>query len=273
MHMMSYADTARLVAATGFGGIDYTVRAAQGHVLPERIVEDLPRAIDAAHAAGLKVEMITTAITSVREKHTETLLRTAAKYGVKYYRLGYWKYDERLGVLGTLEKLKPQIAELAALNASLGIHGAMQNHSGTGVGAAVWDLHELLRDIDPLSLGVQFDIRHAVTEGGQCWPVGLQLLRPWIRCTDIKDFKWQQSPGAAAVINTPLGEGIVPLDAYFKLVRQLNITGPMSVHLEYAPFEGLKTPLSPDERQRQFSAAMRKDIAVLKTLLQRNGIA
>ena len=70
MHMMSHAETAQLIASCGYGGIDYTVRKAQGHVLPEKAAEDLPRAIDAARAAGLKVEMITTDITSVREPHT-----------------------------------------------------------------------------------------------------------------------------------------------------------------------------------------------------------
>ena len=273
MHQWSHAETAQLIAECGFGGIDYTVRTAQAHVLPEKVEEDLPRAIDAAHAAGLKVEMITTDIKSVREPHTETLLRTAAKHGVKFYRLGNWNYDAKLGVLGTFEKLRPGLQELAAFNASLGLHGAMQNHSGTRIGSAVWDLYHLLRDIDPRGLGVQYDIRHATTEGGQSWPVALKLIAPWVRCTDIKDFKWQQSPGKAVVEATPLGEGIVPLDAYFKLVRELKIGGPMSVHLEYSPFEKPPQPLSKDEQRVQFANWMKKDCAVLKALMAKNKIA
>lgn len=273
MHTMSPAETAKLLAECGYGGIDYTVRVAQGHVLPEKVTEDLPRAIDAAHAAGLKVEMITTEITSVRDQHAETLLRTAAKFGVKYYRLGNWNYDAKLGVLGTFEKLQPALVELAAFNASLGIHGAIQNHSGTRIGSAVWDLYHLLRDIDPRGLGVQYDIRHATTEGGQSWPLALKLIRPWIRCTDIKDFKWVQAPGKATVEGMPLGEGIVPLDAYFKLARELNLTGPMSVHLEYPPFERVTSPVTPAEQRAQFATAMKKDLAVLKGLMAKHGIA
>ena len=195
--------------------------------------------------------MITTDITSVRDKHAETLLRTAAKLGVRYYRLGNWNYDAKLGVLGTFEKIKPALNELAALNSSLGLHGAIQNHSGTRIGSAVWDLHHLLRDIDPRWLGVQYDIRHATNEGGMSWPVALKLIAPWVRCTDIKDFKWQQSPGKATVDNVPLGEGIVPFDAYFKLVKELNVTGPMSVHLEYPPFERAPVTLSAADRVTQ----------------------
>jgi hypothetical protein len=134
LHMMSHAETAKLIASCGYGGIDYTVRKAQGHVLPEKVAEDLPRAIEAAHAVGLKVEMITTEITSARAPDTEKVLRVAAKHGVKVYRVGNWNYDAKLGVMGTIEKLKPELAELAALNASLGIHGAIQNHAGTRIG-------------------------------------------------------------------------------------------------------------------------------------------
>ena len=265
LHWLNYADTAALVKAAGFGGIDYTVRVPQGHVLPEKVKEDLPRAIDAAHAAGLKVEMITTEITSVRQPHTEALLRTAAKQGVKFYRLGNFKYDDKLGVIGSLHQLRADIKELAALNQSLGLHGAIQNHAGPRVGGPLWDLFELLRDFDPRWIGVQYDIRHAVVEGGQSWPLALKLLAPWIRCTDLKDFKWEQSPGKAAIDNVPIGQGVVPFDAYFKLVRELNIGGPMSVHFEYPPFE--RAPMPEAEKRAKFPGLMRQDLQALKVHL------
>ena len=263
LQWLSYEGTARLVAEAGFGGIDYAVRPA-GHVLPEKVAEDLPRAIEAAHKAGVKVEMITTAVVSARDKHTEPLLRTAAKHGVKIYRFGNFSYDEKLGVMPSLQKLKPVVKELAALNQSLGLHGAFQNHAGTRVGSALWDLHELVRDVDPRWVGVQYDIRHATAEGGESWPLPLRLLAPWIRCTDIKDFKWEQAPGRATIENVPVGEGVVNFDRYFKLVHELAITGPISVHFEYPPFERSPQPLTEAQKRTLFLAAMKKDLAVLK---------
>jgi len=266
-HQLSCAQTAKLVAAAGGGGIDYTVRVPQGHVLPKNVSEDLPRAIDAARAAGLKVEMITTEITSVRTPHAENVIRTAAKLGVKYYRLGSFNYDLKLGVAGTLEKIKPDFAELAALNASVGIHGAIQNHAGARVGSAIWDLYELLRGLDPRAIGVQYDIRHGLAEGGQSWPLAIRRIAPWIRCTDIKDFKWQQLPGKATIENVPIGEGIVPFDAYFQLLRELVVTGPISLHLEYAPFERNPRPLTVDEQLAQLPEPTRKDVAAVRALM------
>jgi sugar phosphate isomerase/epimerase len=272
LQWLDYAGTAALVAEAGFGGVDYTVRPG-GHVVPEKVQDDLPRAVEAARKAGLKVEMITTAITDPRDKHTEPLLRTAAKLGVKLYRFGNFKYDPALGVWESLQALKPVMKEFAALNRSLGLHGAIQNHAGVRVGGPIWDLHELVRDQDPQWLGVQYDIRHATVEGGQSWPLGLKLIAPWIKCIDLKDFVWQQSPGKATVENVPIGEGIVNFDAYFKLVRELNIAGPQSAHFEYPPFERAREPISEAEKRPVLLAAMKKDLAALQRVMAKYQLA
>lgn len=272
LQWLDYAGAAALIAEAGFGGIDYTVRPA-GHVVPEKVQDDLPRAVEAAKKAGLKVEMITTAITDPRDKFTEPLLRAAAKLGVKYYRMGNFQYDTKLGIWESLQKLKPALKELAALNQSLGIHGCIQNHAGPRVGGPVWDLYELMRDHDPRWLGVQYDIRHAVAEGGQSWPLALRLLAPWIRCTDLKDFKWEQNPGKAGIDNVPIGQGIVNYDAYFKLVAELGLHGPRSVHFEYPPFERAPKPLSDAEKRPLLLGLMKQDLAALRAHLAKHKIA
>lgn len=271
MQWLSYADTAAMIAEAGYGGIDYTVRPA-GHVLPERVEEDLPRAVDAARRAGLKVEMISTGITQL-DKHAEATVRTAAKLGIPYYRLGVFDYDLRLGVWESLQRLKPVLKDIAALNQAHNIHGAIQNHAGLRIGAGVWDLHELLRDHDPRWMGCQYDIRHATVEGGMSWSVPLRLLAPWIRCTNMKDFSWTQEGRKAVARTGPLGDGVVDLDQYFKLVRELRIGGPISMHLEYPPFERSRPALSEAEKRAQFPAAMRKDLAALKRLMAKHRLS
>jgi sugar phosphate isomerase/epimerase len=271
LHWMSWADTAAMARAAGYGGIDYTVRVPQGHVLPAKVEEDLPRAVEAAAKEGLKVEMITTEITGLTTPHAEKVLRTAARAGVRCYRTGNFNYDPKLGVIASLERLQPALKELAALNRSLGLHGAIQNHAGTRVGGSVWDLHTLVREHDPRWLGVQYDIRHAVVEGGTSWPVALRLIAPWVRCMDLKDFRWEQAPGKATVENVPIGAGIVPFDAFFKLVRELGIGGPMSVHLEYPPFEQAK--ITDAEKRAQFPALMAKDRVALRGFMAAQGVA
>ena len=70
--------------------IDLTVRA-KGHVLPERVTEDLPRAVEALRKAGLEVPMITTDITSAAD--AGPTLKTASRLGIPYFKPGYWRYN------------------------------------------------------------------------------------------------------------------------------------------------------------------------------------
>ena len=46
LQFLDYQDMANMAAQIGFDGVDLTVRP-KGHVLPERVNQDLPKAIDA----------------------------------------------------------------------------------------------------------------------------------------------------------------------------------------------------------------------------------
>lgn len=264
LQWLGYDDLAAVLAEAGAEGIDLSVRPG-GHVLPENVENDLPKAVEAARKHGISVEMIVTGITAAGEKYTESILKTASSLGIKFYRMGYVNYDEQTGIWGTLQKYKPEMKKLEEMNSKYGIHGAYQNHFGTRVGGPVWDLFELLKDLDPKHIGCQYDVRHAVAEGGSSWVNGLKLILPWIKCTDIKDFKWSQINGKWNPETVPLGEGMVNFDDYFKIVKKANITGPMSIHLEYPPFEKYAVQMTDAEKRKLFITAMKKDIDKLKS--------
>lgn len=264
LQWLDYDELAAVAAEAGFQGLDLTVRAG-GHVLPERVATDLPRAVAAARKAGLGVPMITTTISDARHPHSEAILRVAQEQGVQIYRMGWIPYPGDKGVREGLESLRPAFRELAALNERFGIHGAYQNHAGTRVGGPVWDLAYLLEGLDPRWIGVQYDIRHATVEGGMAWPLALKLLRPFIRNTDIKDFVWQKRGDQWRVHTVPLGEGMVDFDAYLKLVNQLGIQGPISMHFEYAPLEG-PNDLPHAARRRQAIQLMRTDLERFRSM-------
>src|SRR5215471_258747 len=63
---MDWPRLARAAKGVGFGGIDLTVRP-EGHVLPERAAQDLPKAVAAIREEGLAVPMITTELTSASD--------------------------------------------------------------------------------------------------------------------------------------------------------------------------------------------------------------
>ena len=265
----SYEAAAEFAAQVGFDGVDLAVRP-KGHVLPEHVGRDLPKAVGAMKAAGLLVPMMTTAIREVDSPHAKEIIALANGLGIQFYRMGYLHYDKELGVRETLESLKEPMEQLEQLNASYGMHGAYQNHDGKNIGAPLWDIWELVKDRNPAHMGIQYDIRHAYVEGGKSWPIDLEYIQSHIRTLVIKDFHWaQREDGSWYVKNVPLGEGMVDFDAYFNMLKKLDVKGPISYHIEYDHYDEGD---SLESKKEKTLAAMSRDLQVLRSMLEKAGL-
>jgi len=230
---LSYEKTADAAVEIGWDGIECPVRA-KGHVLPERVEEDLPRMVDALKAKNLEVLALATEIRGADEAHTEKVLRTALKLGIRLYRLGGLKYKEGVSIPKQLDEFRARLKDVAALNKDLGITGLYQNHSGNGyVGASVWDIHEMVKDFDPKQIGVHFDIGHATVESGLSWPTSFSLVKERIGAVIVKDFYWKHTPGEAAKdVWVPIGQGSIQ-PRFFGMLRASGFQGPITMQFEY----------------------------------------
>jgi L-ribulose-5-phosphate 3-epimerase len=256
LQWLDYEGAAAVAVEAGFDALDIPVRPG-GHVLPERANEDLPRAVDAARKAGLRVTMITTAITGVDDPHAETVLKTAASLGIGHYRMGYVHYEG--GVRRTLEATVPRWRRLAALNETLGIHAGYQNHAGVNLGSAIWDLLRVLEEVGSPWIGCQYDVRHAVVEGAFSWVRDLEVIAPWIDTLVAKDFDWAKTQDGWEVQNVPFGEGVVPVARYVQELRRLGVSAPFSMHFEYP---------QPETGRRQWAVeAYGRDLSALRAAL------
>jgi sugar phosphate isomerase/epimerase len=264
LQFLDYHGAAEACAMAGMSGADLTVRPG-GHVLPENVERDLPLAVKAFQDVGLTIEMMCSGITDPEDPLTEKVLGTASELGIKYYRLGYYKYDPALSVVNNLEKIRVQMNGLARLNEKYKIHGAYQNHAGSNFGAPVWDVWTVIKDMDPQWTGCQYDVRHATVEGNRSWPLGMKLLKDHIRCMVSKDFEWGEKDGRAIEVNVPIGEGIVDFETYFGMVKEMNIHGPITMHLEYEMFPEKDMTLA--EQKAHAIQLMRKDLDALKKYL------
>lgn len=256
---MDYDLLCETFALAGLNGVDYTVRP-DGHVLPEKVTTDLPKAVAAAKRAGLKTTLMTTAILDAKEQYADTLLKTAAVQGVKYYRMGWYDYLKGPSIQESIKVRNQQLKDLVQLNKQYNIQAAYQNHAGLKVGASVWDLYEMIKDVDPKYAGVQYDIRHATVEGANSWPLGLQLIHPHINTLVIKDVKWVNN----VLQNVPLGEGMVNFKAFFQKVKEFNIHVPITLHLEYELLTKAEEALPVKEKQQIVLTKLKKDMQVLK---------
>lgn len=252
---LSFGELAKRIANIGFDGIEAPIRSG-GHVQPADVAKQLPQLVEALKLQGLKISVMTSDVNDPADKNSESVLRAAAKAGIRFYRMKYFKYDENHSVKQQLTNWKSQIVDLAAMNRDLGITAVYQNHAGRNYfGAPIWDMAEVLEGIDPTEVGVAYDIRHAAVEGGNSWPISFRLIQPHVKVVYVKDFEWR----GAKVANVPLGEGLVSKN-FFKTLKDLKFDGPISLHEEY--LDHRKPELVPDHL-----AAMKKDLSVLKQWL------
>ena len=272
LHWLDYNGMAKALSDLGFDGADLTVRPG-GHVLPENVEKDLPKAVEALAKEGKKVYMITTSVINADDPVSEKILKTASSLGIKHYRTGYMHYSDKTPVKDDLERFHKQLSKLAILNAKHSISGEYQNHSGnygSGIyfGGPVWDLAATLDKINSPWLGSQYDVYHATVEGANAWPVGLRLISRHIRSADIKDFTWMTRDGKIRSVTVPLGEGMVDFKTFFTILKENHSGMPLSIHYEY--------PLGGSEhgnkeltmKKEDVLAVMRKDLETLKAYLK-----
>ncbi len=246
---LNYSELARTVKQIGFDGVDLTVRP-EGHVLPGRVVEDLPRALETLRGAGLSVPMITTGLTSANDPAARPTIETAGRLGVPRFKLGYWNYRDQESIEARLADVRRDVAGLAALAKKHGVTAGYHNHSGNYVGAAVWDARAVIGEMDPRSTGYYFDPCHATAEGGEGgWRIATRMVLPRMQMVAIKDFFWEKTGGKWKMVMCPLGEGMVRWGDFFAMLAAARFEGPISMHAEYEPVD---------------EAALARDFAFLK---------
>ncbi len=285
LQWLGWEQMAETAAELGFDGIDLTVREG-GHVLPERVKEDLPKVAAIVRKAGLDIPMITAGIEDIHSPHAEDILRAAGEVGIPRYRWGWFSWSDTvrlpdlsnfhaslrkpsrllIDVPGRLAELKQRVRDLAELNQKFNVCAMYHNHSGPLVGASVWDLWILLKDFDARWVSSNFDIGHATVEGGLGgWIDSTRLMAPFIRGTAMKDFKWgKNAKGDWEPLWCPLGEGMVNFPAFLAMLKEANFSGPVQLHSEYplgGAENGDKTLTLP---KSTVLAAIRKDLGTLK---------
>ena len=278
------AETAAIAKEIGFDALDLTVRP-KGHVLPERVATDLPRAVETVRKAGLEVSMISTEIKSVTSPYADAMLKTASGLGIRHYRWGGLVYRDDVGIAEQIRALKPQVKALEGMNRGYGMCGMYHTHSGPKmIGGPIWDLWVLLQDLDPQWIGMNYDIGHATVEGGYGgWETSARLARDSMKGIALKDFRWPAKVTPQAGLTggagkrrgvdpepewCAIGDGIVDFRGFFEIVKGNRFSGPVQMHFEYPEFGGAEngetTLRIPKER---LIAAVRRDFDRIKRVL------
>ena len=163
---LPFDELAEKLAAMGYHGVEATVRN-KGIVQPERVEKDLPKLVEALRKQGLAVTVMASDINNPADPLSRRVMETASELGIQRYRMKYFRYAKDRPIRPQIDALRQRVGPLAEANRKLGLQGLYQNHAGPQyLGATLWDLPMLLRDVDPKDIGIAFDIRHATATGG-----------------------------------------------------------------------------------------------------------
>nr|AUN35815.1 putative signal peptide prediction protein [uncultured bacterium] len=265
----SIEDVCRIFKGIGVDGLDLTVRKG-GHIDPKDVATELPKAKQAAAAAGVEILFLTTNITEP-DADAERVLATAAEQGIGRVKIGYYSYDQKK--FGTLKQqiadVRARVEKVARLGQKHKVLPCIHIHSDAMIPSHGTLLYELIRDFSPGEVGAYADTLHMAKEGGgEGWRQGLDLLGPWLALCSIKNCVWvkkdrdmhgQQQWGT---VTCPVADGICPIPEFLEALRLLNYSGPFSLHSEYKG-KGSWQDLDTDGCIRQTA----EDFAYVKPLL------
>jgi sugar phosphate isomerase/epimerase len=266
---LTWQELARDAKRAGFGGIDLTVRTG-GHVMPQRVAEDLPKAVAAIRGEGLEVPMITTELVSGDDPTAAPILSTAAKLSIPFLKPGYYHY-KFVDVRKELEQAGNQFRGLVALAAKYGVQVGFHNHAGY-IGCQIWDIARVVDTLDPKWAGYYYDLENAAVEGGlEGWRIAANLVMPRMKMMAVKDFYWKKTATEGWQATTcPLGGGMCKHTELLRMAADGGFHGPISLHLEYqipgvSDEQGIALSR---ENDAEVMAAAQRDLETLKSLLR-----
>ena len=289
-----YEEAADTAAKAGWPAIGWTVRGG-GHVLPENVVRDLPKAVSAAQKAGLQVPIIITPVRDADTPYAEAYLDTMNKLGLRYYQappLGQYDYTKDLQP--QLDYWKPRIERLAKLNEKYGTTAVYHVEGGAGnIGGGAWDLWMAVKDFDPKYIGMDLDLGHATMKGGpEVWEM-IRFAHKNILSIASKDILWakktapEQGPRRSdpsedwpwtAEYVVP-GTGMVNFKAAFEYMKAIGFAGSFLHYSEYfVTPPGAKKPVSllrpnvpKDLPKELYVSSLHRDFDFYSTMLREAG--
>jgi sugar phosphate isomerase/epimerase len=270
LQTMSVAEAGKTIKSLGFSGVELTVRPG-GHVLPDNVAEDLPRAVEELRAAGLETPAIVVEIHNRQQEHAEAVCRAASKVGARELRTSSHRYRGFGEIREQIGAARKDAKELEALGREHGVRLCIHCHSGDFLSGQGGILAMITDETDPRYVGVSLDVGHLTTEGGKSgWKQSIDMVKERVGIVAVKSFGWFHETDSKTNEKrwnaklVPLEEGNVQWKLAFQLLRQAGWDSDgsalVSVHSEYqggGSWRNLDVP--------ELIEQTRKDFAYLQT--------
>ena len=270
---LSYAELADTVADLGMDGVDLTVRSP-GHVLPERVKTDLPKAAEAMRTRDLEIGWLTTAVDSAASPHAEDILATASDLGIRQLKLGYYRYAGFGTMRRQIAEVRAQLQGIERLCRKYSIQAGIHAHYGPTLSATTHVVALLLDGFDPAAICYYPDLGHMGIEGSfGGWVHGLDLLADRVHMLaleNVAQFREVDPETGAARWRTkvvPFDQGFIPFPEALQYLKQIGYAGYASFQAEYRGSNSFK-----DMDQAHLLAQVKQDLQYTRKLADAVGL-
>ena len=274
LQSMSVLDAGKTIKSLGFDGVELTVRP-NGHILPQHVDDELPRAVDALRAIGVEVPALVVEIHNTREEYSAAVCRAAGRVGATVLRTSSHRYRAFGAIREQIAATRRDAWDLERLGREYGVRLCIHCHSGDFLSTSGSLLSMVIDETDPRYVGVSLDVGHLTVEGGKSgWRQSLDLLQDRVGIVAVKSFGWFHEPdqktGEQRWIPklVPLERGNVQWRLAFELLRQVGWDADgralVSVHSEYQGAGSWRSLNLPEliEQTRQDFAYLKQQAAL-----------
>jgi sugar phosphate isomerase/epimerase len=160
----------------------------------ERVVELAPELKRITEAAGLAFCSLATYLFTYDFDQIERVMQAAQIMGCPRLRVRTPAYDRSRNFNLLFDEATAQLGRVEQLARKYGVEANIETHMGHITSSASL-AHRLVSQFDPQFIGVIYDPGNMVTEGNECFRMGLELLGPYLHEVHGKNAAWV--PGEA----------------------------------------------------------------------------
>jgi sugar phosphate isomerase/epimerase len=185
-------EVCRHLARHGYDGVEWRVNG-EYHFRAATIHRDAPyiRALCDAH--GLEVAGLTSYVRPDEEDALARLIAACQTLGCPRFRIFSARYDPAVGYFAIRDRTHAELERLARRLDGTGVKALLEIHFGTIVASPALAF-ELLRDINPATVGVILDPANLVIDGAMDLCMGLDMLGDRIDLVHVKNIRWERTP-------------------------------------------------------------------------------
>ena len=229
-------------AEIGYKGMEWRVTADNGDranpsfwsgnrtsMTAEKIIENAAELKKKAASLGMEMPSLGTYIGCADLEVVELHMKAAVAIGARCIRVSPGGYNPEQSFAEQFKFAREQYFKIEKLAAKYRVKSLIETHMGQ-LGPSVYKAVQILEGMDPDCVGIMWDPGNQVSEGGETYPMAIDIAGPYLAEVHVKNIKFiseKQDDGSIQwrSVSCPVNEGIVNWPAVIAELKKVDYHG------------------------------------------------